>query len=342
MKKVLYPIMIAMVFALVGCKQVEITDDDFTTQITLEGLGEEAIVYTLEDIEALEAVEITAQSTTSDGDINVANVKGVYVADLVTTAGYDLNDYESLKIVAGDGYEIIVPPDVLSVRDVIIAYEQDGEAYDEYGAFRTIIPDERAMYWVKGVASLNFEANLASTGMERIVFLDNLSAVMELEDYTYYDTVEQAVSLANLFQEFANVDGVTSVTLIASDGLENDKDIDTASNAYLKLTGEDAPLFTGPTLPKGMQIKEITYLKAGDTTFVALSAVEELPDLWSLLSQSGVSGTDYVAYDVEGEATTISGGIVGEFYFIIEGGVLYLVDQEGTSSIPIIQLEKEN
>ncbi len=342
MKKVLCSIIMIMLFALVGCKQEELVEDDFTTQITLEGLGTEVIVYTLEEIKELEAVEITAQSTTSDGDINVASIKGVYVADLLTAEGYNINDYESLKITAGDGYEIIVPPDVLSVRDIIVAYEQDGEAYDQYGAFRTIIPDERAMYWVKGVASLDFEANLASTGMERIIFLDNLSAVMELEDYTYYDTVEQAVNLANLFQEFSNVDGVTSVTVIASDGLENDKDIDTASSAYLKLTGEDAPLFTGPTLPKGMQIKEVTYLKAGDTTFVALSAMEELPDLLALLSQSGVSGSDYTVYDVEGEATTLSGGIVGDFYFVIEGEVLYLVDQEGTSFIPIIQLEKEN
>ncbi len=350
MKKRMSMIAIAVLsLTMVACGVKEVNtvvspDEDFATEVTLEGLGDEAIVLDLDTIKELPIAEVAAQSLTSDGEIKVADIKGVYVKDILSQNGYDIANYESLKITAGDGYEILVPPDVLSTRDVILAFEENGITYDKYGAFRSIIPDERAMYWVKGVANLNFEANIASSGIEQIVFLDNLSQVMELEDYTYYETVEKAVAISDLIETFAIVEDETTATLLASDGLEDDKDLTTVENSYLKLTGEDAPLFTAPDLPKGMQIKGIAYLKVGNTAFVSISAMTEVPTFKEVLAQSGVEGTSYIAYDVEGTETVIGAGIAGNMEFVIEGDSLYLVNNEESIKINISKLgeEKEN
>ncbi|MFI3206802.1 MAG: hypothetical protein R3Y33_06105, partial [Clostridia bacterium] len=299
-------------------------DDDFSTSVTIQGIGDEDIVFTMEEIKAFEPVETTAQSTTSNGEINVLNIKGTYVKDLLESKGYDISDFESMKIVSNDGYEIIVPTDVLSSRDVILAYEEDGEEYDEYGAFRSVIPDERAMYWVKGVSYLNFEANIASSNIEHLVFLDNIADFMDLEDYDYYGLTEQAVKISDLFENFAVIDDETSGSIVASDGLEDDKDIDTLNDGYLKLTGEDAPLFLAPDMPKGMQIKEIVYLKTGDTCFVTVSVSGET-DLQSILSGSGINSTSYIAVDISGEETELDGGILSTMEFVTEDDTLYLV-----------------
>ncbi len=300
--------LIVLCSSFVACQSsepvVSQTEDTFATTITIQGLGDEDIVFTEEEVKSYPVFEAEVESTTSSGEIKTATIKGTLIADMLSDKGYDISDYESLKIVAVDGYEILVPVDVLSNRDIILAYEEDGEEYDQFGAFRSIVPDERAMYWVRGVNVLNFEGIVASSDMSQITFLDNLDKVVTLEDYVYYESVDKAVKISDLFDKYVDLGDATSGTLIASDGLEDDKDLDTLADGYLKLTGENAPLFTAVDMPKGMQIKEIVYLKTGDTCFASVLAMGGTADLQSVLTDSGISSaTEYLAYDVNGEET---------------------------------------
>ncbi|MFI3175229.1 MAG: hypothetical protein R3Y53_08570 [Bacillota bacterium] len=318
-----------------------------TNTVSLIGLGDTALTYSLEEIESYPVFEETVSSTTSSGEINTATIRGALLQDLLAEQNEVLSDFEAVRVVASDGYEIIIPHDVLSNRDVVIAYQEDEEYYDKYGAFRVIVPDERAMYWVRGTVEIHFEKNVTtSRAVEKIVLLDSTDKVFTYQDYTYYDAVDKAVKITELMDEFVTVaEDTKTATFIANDGLEDDKAIEVVEESYLKMTGEYTPLFISPDMPKGMQIKGIQSLTIGDTAFVSLSAYSENETvtttefpLIDILSDNNFGMVDFTVIDVNGEETQFTAAMASKLQFEAIEGVYYLVDTDNSMQIEVLQI----
>ena len=60
-------------------------------------------------------------------------------------------------------------------------------------------------------------------------------------------------------------------------------------NSYLKVTGDETPLFLSPDMPKGMHIKNIFSFTAFDTAFVSLESAAVCCDTGVVGEVEGVS-----------------------------------------------------
>ena len=71
--------------------------------------------------------------------------------------------------------------------------------------------------------------------------------------------------MLNRFNFSVNLKGVT---MHAADSFDKAEKSDIFKQGYIKYTGEDSPIFIAPDMPKGMQVKNILWLKNGDTVYL--------------------------------------------------------------------------
>ncbi len=360
--KVLKRIMLAVVtttlcVSMVACgeKKEVIKEESGTADVTessvdkntlvLTGIGTEEIKFTLEEVQSFDAMQESVKSSTSSGEIKTADIKGVKLTTLLESKGKSIAGYKSIRIVASDGYEIAVPQEVLDNKEIIIAYEENGEAYDgEFGCFRTVIPDERAMYWVRGTVNLDFEmGETVQSNLKKIVVLDNVTEQLGLEDYTYYENVDQAIHIEKILDAYVSLGDAKSGKLIASDGLETEQTVEIITNGYLKMTGENTPLFIAPDMPKGMQVKGVKYLKIGDTCIVSgesLIQEEKEVTLQSILKDLEMIGS---GYSVQGDdkEVILEGKALEDTKLVQEDNAYYLVNEKESIKIEVQEIVQQ-
>jgi len=106
--------------------------------VTGSDIGERSV--SVEEIKKLPSVEKEVVMVRKGGAQETFTVKGVLLADLLRTMGKDQSALGSIRLVAGDGYMIEVPSGILAVRDVILAYEKNGQPLEEeYRPLRIVI-----------------------------------------------------------------------------------------------------------------------------------------------------------------------------------------------------------
>lgn len=310
-------------------------------EISIKGLEDGEKKISLEKLKELDPVTQEMESITSSGEIKKKKVTGVSLESLLKLYEASQKNYGGVRFVAGDSYSIVVPKEILQKRDVVLAYEVDDKPLEEKALpLMSAIPDERSMYWVKNLVEIELLEEEQST-INEIVFIETAASSLEQEDYTYYESTDKAVKVADLFNTFSEGTDKKGAFLKAVDGLEKDEDIDVLKSGYIKVTGKDIPLFLSPELPKGMHVKNILLLTYGDTTYVsltqALNAFEKkvVEDnegvlLKSLFKEVGLnSGDKYLCtaedgYETEISADDIEKGLIyprnkGGFTLMFEG-----------------------
>jgi len=208
-----------------------------------------------------EQTELEALSVNSLGQERQRQTRGVLLETLLRRQGVSQMDYASALVTSGDGYSINIPGEVLRGRDILIAHEMDGGRIEP----RLVVPEERAMYWVKGVRGIELIAPAESVEITREVSLNDLIARLSdsAESYKYYDADCRALPIA-LLMEAAGVEQVDFVTITAADGLVKNERCSTFAGQMLVFEGTpEAPLFIGPDLPEGMRVKNIKSVQIG-------------------------------------------------------------------------------
>ncbi|MFI3237466.1 MAG: hypothetical protein R3Y47_05475 [Lachnospiraceae bacterium] len=356
----LFAVVLTVCLSFAGCatnadleesQVIETTTDEQsvdTSVLVISGLSDEDISFSYEDIKAMSDFDEDVESLTSSGEINKAHIKGTTVDAILESVGLTKDACETARIVASDGYEISVPNDVLMNQNLVIAFEEDGVEYDaaEYGAFRTIIPNERAMYWVKGVVKLHFElSQTVSESYSQLIFVDNAYEVIPYVDFEYYDEVADSLSVADLMAEYVTLGEEQNGFFIAGDGLESEQTLEILDGGIFKMTGEDAPMFINPDMPKGMQVKGMKYFKLGDTCFVALMTVdavsEEVVTLQSILNEVGMTSGSYLVTSVKGEETVLEGKVLADITVELQEDGYYLVSADETIKIKAVELVQQ-
>ena len=309
----------------------------------ISGVTEEPISFTLEEVMSFEPYEKETKRITSKEEVLTSEIVGTPLNVLLESKGYSTENCTSIRIVASDGYEIAVPADVIENKEIIIAYQEDGEKYEKFGAFRTVIPDVRAMYWVKGTVEMVFEySETVSSKIKQTIFLENIGDNVPLEDYEYYDSIDKALSIDSLINKYSNIEDAISGAFVASDGLETEQTVDVLKTGYIKMTGENTPLFISPTMPKGMQVKGVQYLNVGDTCFSSLAILcEKEIGLQTVLKDLGMTATSYVAMGTDGSETVLEGTAISESTFVLEDGHYYLVNTEDSIKIEVTGIKEQ-
>ena len=233
-----------------------------TTEIVFAGLAGGDFTLTGAQLKNdFELTELDALSINSKGTEKWVHAKGVLLKTILSAKGLSLDDYDSAEASADDGYNIMLPGEVLRGRDILLAFEANGEEI----APRLVVPEERAMYWVKFVTKIEFAGNAPAEPVTSEISLADLIEKLKprAEDYKHYDAMCKALPVSLLLDEIA-AQPAPYVTIQTKDGLCKTERWDIFTAQLLVIDGTpEAPLYTGPDLPAGMRMKYVTSIQIG-------------------------------------------------------------------------------
>ena len=225
--------------------------------VTIIGEGID-ISITSENIKTYPEVSRTTSSTSSSGEVKKHSLKGVLLNDILKEKSISQKYYKSIRAIASDNYEIDIPKDILNNREVIIAYEIDGEPLKN--ELRIVVPEERSMYWVKNLSQLKL---ISDTEIKRelseMIFLEGLCKKVSTELIDYYGNEDKAIKVSELLKQL-EINTDKDITFTATENFKSVKNWKTFHSGKIKITGEDAPLFIVPELPVGMRVKSVSSI----------------------------------------------------------------------------------
>jgi len=233
-----------------------------STDILFTGLPEGDFTLTGGQLKAdYELSEADAVSINSKGTEKQVHAKGVLLETILQARGASVMDFDSVTAIATDGYTITIPGTVLHSRDILIAFESNGEEI----APRFVVPGERAMYWVKLLGEIAFEKAAEEAPVTVEINLGELIERLKDQamDYDYKEVVCKALPVSLLLSEI-NAEQAEFVTLKSADGLTKTEKYELFAGQMFVIEGTDeAPLYTGPDLPAGMRLKNVASFQVG-------------------------------------------------------------------------------
>ena len=247
-------------------------ENGVSLSLTIVNGGQE-IVVSMDEILKLDVVEKEVTPVPREDEETQARlVKGVLLEDVFQEfAGISQKDPEAIRLVAGDGYSIEVAKDLLQTREIILAFELDGEPLEGWEKpLRSVVPDVFEMYWVKNLEKIEVVEARSAADIEKIIMLESRISYITDQEYDYYGEADRAVKISELLLEFE--DDPENVYAQSVDGLEKNEKPDIFKSAYLKYTGSDSPMFLSEDLPHGMWIKEMLYFTFGSSAYFSLTA----------------------------------------------------------------------
>jgi hypothetical protein len=266
-------VLLCLVVFLFACQSTgsrvltSIEDISTVSPITFIGLpgGREA-VYSGSQLMGLPSVTVDAQSVNASGTVSDVTATGVLLETVLKTLGVSQRDFEAIIVTAADGYSIEYPRDILYNRDIIIAWEFNG---DPQSPPRTVVPGERAMYWVKFLSTFELRGEVRIENVYTIDILETMIAQIPGEDYKYYDSIDKAVPISAIFENYVG-SKADFVTLRSIDSWGKNDRYDTVAAQFIKYSGEFAPMFIGPALPEGMRLKNTLSMQIAGEFIVSV------------------------------------------------------------------------
>lgn len=267
------------------------------------------------EIYAMPAVEAKVKHISSTGEESNQTVKGALLEDILKANGATKKDYTGIRFIAGDGYAVTMPADVFMDKDVILAWAFDGAPLeDKKMPLRVAINDVRSMYYVSNLAEIAFEVGMSEDGTPEtghtMVLMESAFTTMATEEFMYYDSNDLSVNAKELMKAFTSSKG-DEVAFVAVDGFEKTETYDVVKGGFIKINGEDAPLFTGDGLPKGMNVKSILKMTVADALFMSVTNAYQVLEqvefdgdqgvnLAALVQMSGLEGDTYLITATDG------------------------------------------
>jgi hypothetical protein len=288
-------VFVAVILALLlaGCNNAPDPQGE-VEKIIITRAGSADREFTVEQLQEYDAVERDVESVNSSGEVTPYTVKGVLFADVLNDMELIQMELDAIRLVAGDGYSIEVGQDVLANREIILAYEVDGEPlFEDSRPIRIIIPEERAMYWVRNLVKIEILQTEAPVEVSEIYVIETASAALEQQEYLSDSEIQQAVATTDLIA-WTDAD-VPNVHLLSVDGLAKNETWENFSKGLIMLTGADAPAFVGEDLPKGMHVKEILWLAADHKGFVSVANVQKKFSSVTVDGNTGIALSEVLA-----------------------------------------------
>lgn len=343
-------ILTVIILVLVGCGQSgkpnddssdpdgKISTTDATTEgIILAGIGGGDIKVTIDEIKELKKVNEDVISLSSSGEETELNISGGLLEELLIKHNVSQTELDSIRITATDGYSMEIPSEILKNRDIVLTYEVEGEPLlKEDEPLRIVIPEERAMYWVRSVSKIEVVEKKTAAGkqVEKVLIFDAAISNLDKQDYEYYEDLDKAIKIDDLLSEFVP-EGKEQVFIKASDGLQRNETRETFKDAFIKITGENSPMFLSPDLPEGMHVKGILWFSSEEVAFLT---TDKALGVYSKLIQEDIEGIPLkeVSEDIDLKQGDIYIFTASDGYSIeiskddIDKGILYKADDGST------------
>lgn len=257
-------------------------------KILITGLQAQDLAVTIGELKNLPAVTKSAEATRANGETVRVKARGPLLETVLQKHGKSIKDFTTVRLSAKDGYSVAVPPDILKNRLIILAYEIDGERLDKDNQpIRVVIPEERAMYWVRMLERIDLENGSGQAAITKLVFIETAARSLPQEDYKYFESVDKAVKTKDLVEKYAADRKPQNIFIEASDGLKKNESKANFLSAYIKITGKDAPKFMAPQFPQGMHVRDVLYIDYGGTAFYSYGQGKLLQKA-SAASDSGI------------------------------------------------------
>ncbi len=274
-------------------------------KIVVHGLTDQDFEITLGELKKLPAVTREAESAMSNGEKISAKATGPLLDTFLKQYGKNQKDFSRVRFTATDRYSIAVPYDVLAGRQILLSYLDDGKDLgDDMRPVRVVIPGERAMYWVKNMTRMDFETGGDRKPPNKLVFLETAAGNLPQQDYEYFDGVDKAIKTSDLIAEYADINdsSVTDVFMKASDGLQKNETRANFLDAYIKITGKEAPKFLAPQLPQGMHVRDLLFVIYGQTV------IFDYTEGMACLPKQAEDGQEGIAFSQIFKQTGLTGG----------------------------------
>lgn len=248
--------------------------DDFMLVISA---NENEFYFSAKEITDMASETLTVTSITSSSEVITSDITGVKLDVLLKPHNIEQRNFKEIRLFAADGYSIIVPNEIVGSKDIYIIWKYNNEPLQEsHYPIRAAIADERSMYWVYQLSGIELMIDEMSASeaeekpaapTNKIVFMETAFTLLDALDYTYNDSIDKAVSVDSLLNRFNLSVNLNGVNIHAVDDFNKAEKSDIFKQGYIKYTGEDSPIFLAPGMPKGMQVKNILWIKNGDTIY---------------------------------------------------------------------------
>lgn len=237
---------------------------------TLKNVAGVDVTVDVSEITAFEPItmEVLQKSTSGESKITVT---GADFNKLLEKYSLAQDKLQSLRFEAADGYSMEIPSEVLAQRQILLVYGVDGKPLTEKEApVWVVIPEERAMYWVKNIKyiHLNETAAPAKVAAGNIAFME--TAFQKLAATDYED--EKTVSGKELLAAAGFDDATAKLAITAADGLEKSETFAILSSAQITTAGEHAPKITGDKIPEGMRVQNLLSIRADENALVSFNS----------------------------------------------------------------------
>ncbi|MCL0070433.1 molybdopterin-dependent oxidoreductase [Dehalococcoidia bacterium] len=310
-----------------------IVNQKCSEKLLITGLAEDKEI-SLAELKKLESVERVASWIDREGNKQSWEVRGILFDDF-SRAFFDKSqqDFRSIRLSAGDGYSIEVPAEILKNREIILAYEINGQPLEpKHQPLRVIIPEERRMFWVFNLIEIEFIQEVPEYEISRIIILETAVDAVEQRDFLFDGKTYKAIRIKDIMNYFAKESTAVDVFIKATDGLGRNEREDTfIGQGYLKITGDCAPRFLAPELPRGMHVRKVLWFSYGETAFFAVDRGLEVfgptgekrgLSLEEIIRETGLRrGESYIFTAIDGSSIEIP-------VAYIDKGIIYLTDED--------------
>ncbi len=296
--KKLFLLMICLILIMTACSKPgsptiqtnQEGSDDMDYDILMVGLKDKEINLSIQKIKEFPAISKSVVAVSSSGGETHYEATGTLLEEILNEYGVSQKDLAAIRFVAGDGYSVEVPEEILHVRDIILTYEIDGGPLkpDEI-PIRVVIPEERAMYWVANLEKIEVVKNVEHSDIGQIIFLETFKETVDLEDYAYNESIDKAINNQDFFTGSKDGNDSNTVFIKALDGLEKNETMLNFVDAYIKITGDDVPAFLSPDMPKGMTVRDILFFSHGETAWVSNDRLYDKIEMLEIDQRRGIS-----------------------------------------------------
>lgn len=314
--------------------------DSGSAESILSGSGTDSVAFicrdrekilSLEEIMSLDAVmEEIVVGDPENGEKRFP-VRGAELESILNHLGENINDLYSIRLVARDGYMSEIPQNILIKRKIIFVYEMEGRPlFESSGPIRIYIPQEEEMYWVKQIVKVVLiypEEKPDKKEIKKIFFMETKFLELTEEDYDETGNL-RAVKVSDLL---AGSEIMGDISLFASDGLSKNEDFEIFKRGYIITKGDDSFSFRGKDIQKGMHVKGLVWIGAGETGYFSVAQGSKIFRQNALGGEAGIPLRDLTRrFGLKRSEKYILEAIDGKIAEIahedMERGIVYIMD----------------
>ncbi len=318
-----------------------VTSADDEAVVSLVGLEDQPITVSVAELKEMKSVTKKAEAVRSNGQKVSVKATGPLLETVLEKYGKNKSDYNTIRFNASDGYSSAMPSDIVENDDIILAYYDKGKPFSSKdGPVRVVVPGQRAMYWVRMLNEISFETEAGAETPSGLVMLDTALSELPADDVDIKGETVSAVKTDDLIAAYADINDntVMNVYMKASDGLSKNETKDNFMGAYLRVSGDDTPEFTGPDMADGMTVRGLVTINYGDTAFVK---IEDSAAFSDLLKDPGMVQTDeYTVTTTAGNAQTFEAAdLASALLTLNDDGTITLDPGDGTYLDGVLRIE---